>query len=128
MFSATARRTYYTMASPATTAPYTKAVVAAMRKLYVELPNGQTGGRPYLTLSQDIQKFWLTRVSTTLGVRIVLPISQRTSTDLASVLLEAPFDPLRRQMNSVLLTVDLTKAVVDEAIARQDSIVVAYRA
>jgi putative NIF3 family GTP cyclohydrolase 1 type 2 len=30
-------------------------------------------------------------------------------------------------MNSVLLTVDLTKAVVDEAIERDDSIVVAYR-
>lgn len=43
------------------------------------------------------------------------------------VLLEAPFDPIRRQMNSVLLTVDLTKAVVDEAIERNDSIVVAYR-
>ena len=43
------------------------------------------------------------------------------------VLLEAPFDPLRRQMNSVLLTVDLTKAVADEAIERNDSIVVAYR-
>lgn len=43
-------------------------------------------------------------------------------------MLEAPFDPLRRQMNSVLLTVDLTKAVADEAIERKDSIVVAYRA
>ncbi len=31
-------------------------------------------------------------------------------------------------MNSVMLTVDITKAVVDEAIERQDSIVVAYRA
>lgn len=30
-------------------------------------------------------------------------------------------------MNSVLLTVDLTKAVVDEAVERNDSIVVAYR-
>lgn len=30
-------------------------------------------------------------------------------------------------MNSVLLTVDLTKAVVDEAIERNDSIIVAYR-
>jgi len=47
--------------------------------------------------------------------------------DSMTVLLEAPFDPLRRQMNSVLLTVDLTKAVADEAIERNDSIVVAYR-
>jgi len=30
-------------------------------------------------------------------------------------------------MNSVLLTVDLTKAVADEAIERNDSIVIAYR-
>jgi len=45
-----------------------------------------------------------------------------------SVLLEAPFDPVRRQMNSVLLTVDLTKAVADEAIERKDSVVIAYRA
>lgn len=44
------------------------------------------------------------------------------------MLLESPFDPVKRQMNSVLLTVDLTKAVADEAIERQDSIVVAYRA
>lgn len=43
------------------------------------------------------------------------------------VLLEAPFDPVRRQMNSVLLTIDLTKAVADEAIARKDCVVVAYR-
>lgn len=30
-------------------------------------------------------------------------------------------------MNSVLLTVDLTKAVADEAIERKDCVVVAYR-
>ncbi|EME80831.1 uncharacterized protein MYCFIDRAFT_46532 [Pseudocercospora fijiensis CIRAD86] len=48
------------------------------------------------------------------------------SFDNTGLLLEAPFDPLRRQMNSVLLTVDLTKAVADEAIERQDSIVIAY--
>ncbi len=43
------------------------------------------------------------------------------------MLLEAPFDPIRRQMNSVLLTIDLTKAVADEAIERKDCVVVAYR-
>ena len=43
------------------------------------------------------------------------------------VLLEAPFDPIRRQMNSVLLTIDLTKAVADEAIERKDCVVVSYR-
>jgi len=43
------------------------------------------------------------------------------------VLLEAPFDPIRRQMNSVLLTIDLTKAVADEAVERKDCVVVSYR-
>lgn len=42
------------------------------------------------------------------------------------MLLEAPFDPIRRQMNSVLLTIDLTKAVADEAIERKDCVVVSY--
>lgn len=43
------------------------------------------------------------------------------------MLLEAPFEPSRRQKNSVLLAIDLTTAVADEAIQRQVSIVVAYR-
>lgn len=47
--------------------------------------------------------------------------------DQFAVLLEAPFNPARRQKNSVLLTIDLTRAVADEAIARRDSVVVAYR-
>ncbi|KAF1985887.1 putative NGG1 interacting factor Nif3 [Aulographum hederae CBS 113979] len=72
-----------------TTAPFSKAVVNAMRKLYPEAL---------------ADKSW----------------------DNTGLLLESPFDPLRRQMNSVLLTVDLTKAVADEAIERNDSIVVAY--
>ncbi|KAF2487101.1 NGG1p interacting factor 3 [Neohortaea acidophila] len=70
-------------------APYTRAVVSAMRKLYPE------------ALADK-------------------------SFDNTGLLLEAPFDPRRRQRNSVLLTIDLTKAVANEAIARQDSIVVAY--
>ncbi|KAL9000837.1 MAG: hypothetical protein Q9169_000591 [Polycauliona sp. 2 TL-2023] len=48
------------------------------------------------------------------------------SFDNTGLLLEAPFDPIRRQMNSVLLTIDLTKAVADEAIERKDCVVVAY--
>ncbi|KAF2211378.1 hypothetical protein CERZMDRAFT_43569 [Cercospora zeae-maydis SCOH1-5] len=48
------------------------------------------------------------------------------SFDNTGLLLESPFDPIRRQMNSALLTVDLTKAVADEAIERQDSIIIAY--
>ncbi len=35
MFATTARRSYGRMSSPAVTAPYTRAVVNAMRKLYV---------------------------------------------------------------------------------------------
>ena len=48
------------------------------------------------------------------------------SFDNTGLLLEAPFDPLRRQMNSVLLTVDLTRAVADEAIENNHSVVVSY--
>ncbi|KAL4944822.1 hypothetical protein BDV06DRAFT_68607 [Aspergillus oleicola] len=48
------------------------------------------------------------------------------SFDNTGLLLEAPFNPTRRQNNSVLLTIDLTKAVADEAIKRRDSVVVAY--
>ncbi|PLB36001.1 Nif3-like dinuclear metal center hexameric protein [Aspergillus candidus] len=48
------------------------------------------------------------------------------SFDNTGLLLEAPFNPARRQKNSVLLTIDLTRAVADEAIARRDSVVVAY--
>ncbi|KAL4920311.1 GTP cyclohydrolase 1 type 2/Nif3 [Aspergillus aurantiobrunneus] len=48
------------------------------------------------------------------------------SFDNTGLLLEAPFNPARRQKNSVLLTIDLTKAVADEAISRKDSVVVAY--
>ncbi|KAF4554530.1 NIF3-like protein [Elsinoe fawcettii] len=47
------------------------------------------------------------------------------SFDNTGLLLESPFDPIRRQMNSALLTIDLTKAVADEAIERNDSIIIA---
>lgn len=46
------------------------------------------------------------------------------SFDNTGLLLEAP--QVQRQSNSVLLTVDLTKAVADEAIARRDAVVIAY--
>lgn len=49
-----------------------------------------------------------------------------SSWDNTGLLLEAPFVPSRRQSNTVLLTIDLTKAVADEAIALQSSIVIAY--
>ncbi|CZT14335.1 related to NGG1 interacting factor Nif3 [Ramularia collo-cygni] len=73
----------------ATSSPYTRSVVSAMRKLYPE------------ALADK-------------------------SFDNTGLLLESPFDPRRRQKNSVLLTIDLTTAVADEAIRRQDSVVVAY--
>ncbi|KAK4539560.1 hypothetical protein LTR36_010837 [Oleoguttula mirabilis] len=77
------------MSAAVQAAPYTRAVVSAMRKLYPE-------------------------------------VLADKSFDNTGLLLEAPVDPLRRQMNSVLLTIDLTKAVVDEAIDRNDSIIIAY--
>lgn len=42
------------------------------------------------------------------------------------MLLEAPFVSSRRQSNTVLLAIDLTKAVAEEAIALKSSIVIAY--
>ncbi|KAJ5961805.1 hypothetical protein N7501_006746 [Penicillium viridicatum] len=48
------------------------------------------------------------------------------SFDNTGLLLEAPFDKSRIQTNSVLLTIDLTTAVADEAIKNRNSIVVAY--
>ncbi|KLJ08205.1 hypothetical protein EMPG_16358, partial [Blastomyces silverae] len=48
------------------------------------------------------------------------------SFDNTGLLLESPFTFTRRQKNSVLLTIDLTKAVADEAIERGDSIIIAY--
>lgn len=47
-----------------------------------------------------------------------------SSFDNTGLLLEAPYRPGLK--NSVLLTVDLTKAVADEAIENRDSIVIAY--
>ncbi|RWQ92751.1 putative NGG1 interacting factor Nif3 [Paecilomyces variotii] len=84
-------RQYSTMSlpGPATSSPFTRAVVSSMRKIYPE---------------SLADKSW----------------------DNTGLLLEAPFNPARRQKNSVLLTVDLTKAVADEAIKRRDSVIVAY--
>lgn len=47
------------------------------------------------------------------------------SFDNTGLLLEAPYRPGHLK-NSVLLTIDLTKGVADEAIARKDSIIVTY--
>ncbi|KAJ5363174.1 hypothetical protein N7541_004018 [Penicillium brevicompactum] len=48
------------------------------------------------------------------------------SFDNTGLLLEAPLDPSRLQKNSVLLAIDLTTAVADEAIKNKNSVVVAY--
>lgn len=48
------------------------------------------------------------------------------SWDNTGLLLEAPFVASRRQSNTILLTIDLTKAVAEEAIALKSSIIVAY--
>ncbi|KAI1915680.1 hypothetical protein LOZ65_005444 [Ophidiomyces ophidiicola] len=48
------------------------------------------------------------------------------SFDNTGLLLEAPLNTQRQLRNSVLLTVDLTQAVADEAIEHGDSIVIAY--
>ncbi|OWY51789.1 NGG1p interacting factor 3 [Alternaria alternata] len=77
------------MSATTASAPFSKAVVRAMQKLYPrELADN--------------------------------------SWDNTGLLLEAPFDPSRRQSNTVLLAIDLTKAVADEAIALNSSIVIAY--
>ncbi|QIW98882.1 hypothetical protein AMS68_004400 [Peltaster fructicola] len=89
MLKSIARRVYSTMSTPVGSAPFTQAVVAAMRKLYPE------------ALADK-------------------------SFDNTGLLLEAPYNKERQQQNSVLLTIDLTKAVADEAIKRRDSCIVAY--
>ncbi|ODH51373.1 YbgI/family dinuclear metal center protein [Paracoccidioides brasiliensis] len=48
------------------------------------------------------------------------------SFDNTGLLLESPFNFAKQQNNSVLLTIDLTRAVADEAIERGDSIIIAY--
>lgn len=48
------------------------------------------------------------------------------SFDNTGLLLEAPFNPQRRKKRSVLLTVDLTRAVAEEAIENDHSVVVSY--
>jgi hypothetical protein len=66
-----------------------------------------------------------TAALTILAVRSYLLVPYKDA-KYVKVLLEAPY---RQQhlKNSVLLTVDLTKAVADEAISRGDSVIVAYR-
>ncbi|KAF1848489.1 NGG1p interacting factor 3 [Cucurbitaria berberidis CBS 394.84] len=87
MFLQSIRRS--AMSATTTSAPFSRAVVRAMQKLYPK------------ALADN-------------------------SWDNTGLLLEAPFVPSRRQSNNVLLTIDLTKAVADEAIAFNSSIIIAY--
>lgn len=83
--------------------------------------------RIQLTLDTGIQRLLQTRVSIILDVcAISIPLHRVHVNDNAKVLLEAPLRPGHLR-NSALLTIDLTKAVADEAIARRDSIIIAYR-
>jgi len=50
------------------------------------------------------------------------------SFDNTGLMLESPHLPEKKLKNSVLLTIDLTKAVAQEAIEKKVSVVVAYRA
>lgn len=109
-------------ASTAKVSPFTQAVVAAMRKLYVELQLKRT----QLTMTTAIQKALQTRALTTLDVSASFLYWSIQKTKSIEVLLEAPYRQ-NHLRNSVLLTIDLTKGVADEAIARKDSVIVTYR-
>lgn len=50
------------------------------------------------------------------------------SFDNTGLLLEAPYLPEKQLKNRVLLSIDLTKAVAQEAIEKRVGVVVAYRA
>ncbi|PYH87624.1 NGG1p interacting factor 3 [Aspergillus ellipticus CBS 707.79] len=81
--------------------------------------------RLYSTMSQPISSPFTQAVVS--SVRKLYPESLADKNfDNTGLLLEAPFNHTRRQKNSVLLAIDLTTAVADEAIARRDSVVVAY--
>jgi putative NIF3 family GTP cyclohydrolase 1 type 2 len=100
----------------------------------VEPKDGISCGHGRLALHQCRRQFYAQAVSKQLPVESILltatfsypEILADNSFDNTGLLLEAPFDPLRRQMNSVLLTVDLTRAVTDEAIEHNHSVVVSY--
>ena len=110
--------------------PFTRAVISSMRKLYDKtrlFPSREPLADVLFTFV-DTLKHWQIKASITLDVRHYYPsIAPGCELKRWTVLLEAPFDPIRRQMNSVLLTIDLTKAVADEAIERKDCVVVSYR-
>ncbi|KAF2746936.1 NGG1p interacting factor 3 [Sporormia fimetaria CBS 119925] len=88
MFWPTLKRSFM-MSSTTTSAPFSKAVVRAMQRLYP-------------TALAD------------------------SSWDNTGLLLEAPSSATNKRSNTVLLTIDLTRAVADEAIALNTSIIVAY--
>ncbi|TQS37838.1 hypothetical protein Golomagni_01675 [Golovinomyces magnicellulatus] len=86
------------------TSPFTKVVVSAIRKLYPE--------------KLADASFDNTGCKDCLLVKLIRSSNKK-------VLLEAPYRPDHLN-NTVLLTIDLTTAVTNEAIARKDSIIIAY--
>ncbi|KAF2195234.1 NGG1p interacting factor 3 [Zopfia rhizophila CBS 207.26] len=77
------------MSATTRSAPFSRAVVRAMQKLYPQALADNT---------------W----------------------DNTGLLLETPFDPSLRRSNTILLTIDLTRAVADEAITRKSSVIISY--
>lgn len=122
MLSAGLVRRSLAMSSAVTSAPFSRAVVSAMRKLYVLLTRVK-----FMLILGSYPEALADKSWDNTGREFPDLVFWSCLTDIPPVLLEAPFNPKNRKNNSVLLTVDLTKAVADEAIERQDSIVVAYR-
>jgi len=100
MFAATARRAYGRMSSPAVTAPYTRAVVNAMRKLYVHI--GYLSHRVQYAYWRtridmiayiDTRRFWPTRASTTQAVRYELDQQSEASLIVTQFCLKLPSIP-----------------------------------
>jgi dinuclear metal center YbgI/SA1388 family protein len=99
----------FRMSSTTTIAPFSSAVVRAMKRLYA------------LPFPFPLRKY----TNANEEHRYPKELADN-SWDNTGLLLESPFVPSRRLSNTVLLTIDLTKAVADEAISRRSSIIIAY--
>ena len=107
--------------------PFTRAVISSMRKLYVQARPLQRERYADALFTCRYPEALADQSFDNTGCTSHNRLSFNVELIRWKVLLEAPFDPIRRQMNSVLLTIDLTKAVADEAIERKDCVVVSYR-
>src|SRR6201996_5586820 len=85
---------------------------------------------PHLSIGRKMSSYTVSPFATAVvsSMRRLYPEALADkSFDNTGLLLEAPFIPSRpRNRNSVLLTVDLTRAVAEEAIENSHSVVVAY--